>query len=82
MGGKRVLLTFPTKADKKDCCSLDSFMYEWFTKLMDWRATDFISEHFVWLRCHGIPLHLWSDSFFKWLVAPVGDFLTVDMNTH
>ena len=37
MGGRLVLFTFDSVKDKNDCCSHDSFLYEWFEKLMDWK---------------------------------------------
>lgn len=41
-----------------------------------------ISEHIVaWIRCFGIPLHLWICQSFSLLVSETGKLLNVDEDT-
>lgn len=40
------------------------------------------NERVTWLRCYGIPCHVWCSEFFQFLVLPVGTYICMDDNTE
>ncbi|GAB4860452.1 hypothetical protein Ancab_035612, partial [Ancistrocladus abbreviatus] len=44
----------------------------WFTELHSWKSCVVSDQRCVWLRCHGVSLHLWHKRFFQSLAGGVG----------
>lgn len=48
---------------------------------MPWDESFIVNERFVWVRCRGIPLHLWSRHYFESVGELVGKVVEVDQAT-
>jgi len=51
-----------------------------FYQVGKWKPTNVSNERHVWIRCSGILLHAWHNSFFEFITSDLGIFLTVDMD--
>lgn len=54
---------------------------EWFGEIRSWCSGEIDNERIVWIRCFGVPAHAWSNEFFSFLVAGIGEFICVDDST-
>ncbi|GKV01050.1 hypothetical protein SLEP1_g13646 [Rubroshorea leprosula] len=82
MGGKMVLMDCEDKEELKDLVQgAASWLSQWFVKVKPWSPTMVAKERFVWLRCLGVPLHVWGPEFFESMVAAWGKFISLDENT-
>jgi hypothetical protein len=50
--------------------------------ILPWAPTMVSSKREVWVRLHGVPLHLWGESVFRRLTQHWGDFIGVDEDTR
>lgn len=53
-----------------------------FVSIQPWEPRFVAVERYVWLRCSGIPLHVWDSKFFKFLVFPLGSYIKEDRDTQ
>lgn len=58
------------------------WLYNWVSEIRPWEPTMLDDERFVWVRLHGVPIHVWSVRFFAFLAASLGVFITVDDQTR
>lgn len=52
-----------------------------FASVVPWNGSFTVHERFVWVRCRGISLHLWSRHCFESVGALVGKVVEVDRET-
>lgn len=57
------------------------WMRDKFSDLRRWSPAEADNERVVWLRCHGVPIHVWNEDFFAALARKFGDFLGTDEPT-
>lgn len=53
-----------------------------FESISPWSPEVVLDHRLVWLRCEGIPLHLWKVSFFKEITKEIGEVIAVDGDTR
>lgn len=53
-----------------------------FESISPWSPETALDHRLVWIRCEGIPLHLWKVSFFKEITKEVGEVIAVDGDTR
>lgn len=54
---------------------------KWFSEVHRWSLRDVDNKRLTWVRCYGIPCHVWFPEFFSFLVSLVGVFLFTDDET-
>ncbi|KAL7224365.1 hypothetical protein ACSBR1_025760 [Camellia fascicularis] len=61
-GGRDVILTFQSQEElKSNIHSIKEWFQAWSLFVLEWNPVAHIQqERCVWLRCQGIPLHLWN----------------------
>ena len=52
-----------------------------FSSLSPWDASFVVDEKFVWVRCRGVPLALWSYQCFETIGSLVGSLVEIDEAT-
>ncbi|KAK7243673.1 hypothetical protein RIF29_38482 [Crotalaria pallida] len=83
MGGDLVLLKPVEGEDFKEILKdSEELLSNWFVYVKPWDEEDIAGYRISWLRCAGIPLHAWNDTFFKTLVSKFGTFLKADTETR
>lgn len=82
LDGKRVLLKV---AEDEDFTQLvkdaEGYFQEWFCRITPWTPEEVARDRRTWVRCQGVPLHVWGDEFFQQLVMTMGSYITVDAST-
>ncbi|XP_058739184.1 uncharacterized protein LOC131611080 [Vicia villosa] len=58
------------------------WLSQWFKEIRKWSPEEVDNERVTWLRCYGIPCHVWCPEFFQFLVSPVGTYMCSDDETH
>lgn len=53
----------------------EGWLGEWFSSLQPWTPDVMVVARRVWIRCYGIPLHMWNGKCFQKVVASVGDLV-------
>ncbi|GLU22375.1 hypothetical protein SLE2022_384560 [Rubroshorea leprosula] len=82
MGGCLVLLEGGDKEEIKDLVELaPKWLGQWFTEVKPWCPSMVARERFVWLRCQGVPTHVWGPNFFATIGTVWGKFITLDDST-
>jgi len=82
LGEKDVLLTGQDGILMKDCISANGkALTEFFEVLKPWNKNIMMGNKVVWMRCRGLPLHLWNMDCFKQVADNVGTLLDVDEAT-
>ncbi|GAB4860694.1 hypothetical protein Ancab_035856 [Ancistrocladus abbreviatus] len=82
-GGLLVLLTATGKRSMEAIVDANRSLFsDWFSFLRPWAKLDVGDGRLVWLRCFGIPLHLWNEEFFDQLASRWGNYLGVDEATR
>ncbi|CAL5417713.1 unnamed protein product [Camellia sinensis] len=81
-GGRDVIISFKSTSDLQ---SNIGKLKEWFKdgsqSVMEWRPDYHLQqERCVWLRCYGIPLHLWSRATLNSIGNIWGTILNIDGN--
>ncbi|KAI5415173.1 hypothetical protein KIW84_040576 [Lathyrus oleraceus] len=54
---------------------------KWFTSIARWKPGHVDEERLMWVRCIGIPCHVWTDDFFGVFAGLFGSFVRADCNT-
>jgi len=82
IGDNMVLLS---DVDGKDLAEVfrneEQWLHSIFEALQPWQPSDVSGNRVVWIRCTGVPLYAWQESFFQSVVSHVGSFVTLDDNT-
>ncbi|XP_057449044.1 uncharacterized protein LOC130740451 [Lotus japonicus] len=52
-----------------------------FESINPWSPSIVMQSRVVWIRCYGIPLHLWKRRSFDKLISPLGEVLELDAAT-
>ncbi|XP_027351182.1 uncharacterized protein LOC113862294 [Abrus precatorius] len=82
MGDDMVLVKSDAGVDLEDTISLKKLWWEkWFYDLREWHPNVVAVRRVTWVRCYGVPLHAWSELFFRKLVSSLGDFIQIDQVT-
>lgn len=78
MGDKLVLLTGEEGANVNEIWSqAETWLNETFEAIYPWSPNLTPEQRIIWLRCEGIPLHLWKVQFFQDLIKEVGEVIAV-----
>ncbi|KAI5430636.1 hypothetical protein KIW84_035011 [Lathyrus oleraceus] len=54
---------------------------KWFTSIDRWKPGHVDEERLMWVRCLGIPCHVWTDDFFGVFAGLFGSYVRSDCNT-
>ena len=83
MRGNMVLLAFPSKTEMDIAINQNlQGLEEWFDLIKPWEEGDSFHSRFVWMKCEGIPLHVWNMSFFSLIGNLSGRFIKSDSFTE
>ena len=83
MGGNMVLISFEDAQGKQEF--LDNggdWVRRWFDMVKSWEEEDVGESRVVWLKCTGIPLHLWNQRFFTSIGNLKGTYMDLDEMTR
>lgn len=58
-----------------------NWLLNWFSSIHKWQGQIVPPSRYVWLRCFGVPLNLWSEKTFLSIGGLWGDVISVDDNT-
>lgn len=82
MGDNVILLN---NISGKDLSKISSEFDEWFSHWFDWyrvwKPVDACHKRLVWTKWFGVPLHAWSERFFKTVCPSLGMFIKLDNDT-
>lgn len=53
-----------------------------FVSVVPWSPSISLKRRFAWIRCYGIPLHLWKKQSFSQLLTPIGEVFDLDASTE
>lgn len=53
-----------------------------FEDFRPWNPETFCKERYVWLNITGVPLHTWSEDFFKMISSSAGKYVNMDESTR
>ncbi|GKV05161.1 hypothetical protein SLEP1_g17203 [Rubroshorea leprosula] len=82
MGGNLVLLSSGNKEELKHLVDEGrEWLAQWFTDVRPWTPEEVATERFTWLRCQGVPLHIWKSNFFETVACMFGQFVSLDGST-
>lgn len=82
LGDDLVLLTGPEGFDLQEALKgSEGGPDAIFDVLYPWSPKDASDYRVTWVRCTGLPVHMWNDECFKEAVKPVGDFIYTDSRT-
>ncbi|GKV14958.1 hypothetical protein SLEP1_g25756 [Rubroshorea leprosula] len=83
MGGKLVLLDSEDKEALKDLIeSAKDWFNQWFDEVQPWSPKMVATERFVWVKCYGVPLHVWNPEYFTIIATLWGKFISLDESTR
>ncbi|XP_028215124.1 uncharacterized protein LOC114397228 [Glycine soja] len=57
------------------------WLQQWFKEIKPRNASIVDEERLVWVRCYGVPSHVWDSDFFSFLTKDIGVFVHSDDNT-
>ncbi|MCI38605.1 DUF4283 domain protein, partial [Trifolium medium] len=79
MGGKLILLFSPRKGKLEAMVKAkEDWLCYYFKDVKPWSSDAFNDRREVWVKVLGVPLHVWSESFFKQVGARFGEFVDFD----
>ncbi|GKV01045.1 hypothetical protein SLEP1_g13643 [Rubroshorea leprosula] len=82
MGSNMVLITCEDSEELKNLVETGrDWPAQWFTDTKPWNPELVAAERFTWLRCQGVPLHIWKSSFFETVANLFGKFISLDNST-
>ncbi|GKV05101.1 hypothetical protein SLEP1_g17145 [Rubroshorea leprosula] len=82
MGGRLVLLSSVDHEELKDLVDNGKdWLAQWFSDVRPWKPTEVAFERFTWLRCQGVPVHIWRSSFFETVAHLFEKFISLDDST-
>ncbi|XVF31071.1 hypothetical protein REPUB_Repub16aG0113800 [Reevesia pubescens] len=58
-----------------------SWLCSWFNDIHPWSLKGISFSRITWLKCLGVPFHLWNYGTFRNLASLWGDFIYIDRNT-
>ena len=83
MGDDMVLLTGPEEEKLEDIMkNAEEWLEGLFYDLTPWNPQSAPGFRVTWVRCTGLPLHLWRQECFEKMVLPLGDLIAVDTKTE
>ncbi|GKV27198.1 hypothetical protein SLEP1_g36396 [Rubroshorea leprosula] len=83
MGGKLVLLDSEDKEELKEIIeNAKAWLNQWFDDVTPWDPTMVATKRTVWLKCFGVPLHVWGLEFFASIASVWEKFISLDDNTR
>ncbi|GLT87535.1 hypothetical protein SLE2022_056140 [Rubroshorea leprosula] len=82
MGGNLVLLPSGDEEELKHLVvEGHEWLAQWFTDVRPWTPEEVATERFTWLRCQGVPLHIWKSNFFEIVACMFRKFVSLDGST-
>ncbi|GKU89866.1 hypothetical protein SLEP1_g3943 [Rubroshorea leprosula] len=82
MGGNLVLISSEDEEELKYLVREGrDWLSQWFTDIRPWTPEEVAAERFTWLRCQGVPLHIWKSNFFETVACMFGKFVSLDGST-
>ncbi|GKU92387.1 hypothetical protein SLEP1_g6121 [Rubroshorea leprosula] len=82
LGGRLVLLEGSDKDEIKELAeTTPEWLGQWFEEVKPWTPSMVARERFVWIRCHGVPVHVWGPEFFSTIGAVWGKVISLDDST-
>lgn len=83
LGDCMVLLTGEEGANVREIWNQASdWLDEHFSSISPWKPEMVPSKRMIWVRCEGIPLHLWNTSFFENVTKEAGELVAVADETR
>ncbi|GMP52709.1 hypothetical protein CsSME_00018419 [Camellia sinensis var. sinensis] len=81
-GGRNVLITFKSKEDMMQFMhSSGDWIMEWCESIIEWhKGVRLDNERVVWVRCFGVPPHLWNANNFRKIGEGCGVVVEMDHN--
>ncbi|GAB4850403.1 hypothetical protein Ancab_039901 [Ancistrocladus abbreviatus] len=83
LGGREVLIS---SADEEGVvrflAEVNSRDPQYFTSARLWNPSEVCLGRTVWLRCYGLPFHIWTGICFKQIAEAWGDFISIDSRTE
>ncbi|KAL7216785.1 hypothetical protein ACSBR1_028669 [Camellia fascicularis] len=79
-GGRDVIISFKSSSElQSNIGKIKEWFKDWSQSVMEWRPDFHLhQERCVWLKCYGIPLHLWSRTTLNNIGSIWGTILSVD----
>lgn len=79
LGGDLVLLTGEENDRLEETLkNLGEWTKELFVEVIPWSPNLIVIHRLTWVRCEGVPLHLWNWECFKQLVSCFGELVAID----
>ncbi|KAJ0788214.1 putative RNA recognition motif domain, nucleotide-binding alpha-beta plait domain superfamily [Helianthus annuus] len=75
LGGLTILISFKNIISARDFLNDRTVWGPWFTKLETWNGQSLSLERVVWLKVHGIPLHIFDPGLIKQIGGIFGKVL-------
>ncbi|GKV25884.1 hypothetical protein SLEP1_g35265 [Rubroshorea leprosula] len=73
----------PHKEELKETVeNAKELLSQWFSEVKSWMPTMVAKERLVWLKCFGVPLHVWGSEFFSSIASEWGKFISLYDNTR
>ncbi|GKV21472.1 hypothetical protein SLEP1_g31448 [Rubroshorea leprosula] len=80
--GRLVLLEGSDKDEIKELAeTTPEWLGQWFEEVKPWAPSMVARERFVWIRCQGVPVHVWGPEFFSTIGAVWGKVISLDDST-
>lgn len=58
------------------------WLHTWFHEVRCWSPAEMDREILFWVQCTGVPVHTWSEGFFRFIVTSFGEFVNFDEDTR
>ncbi|GKU98672.1 hypothetical protein SLEP1_g11645 [Rubroshorea leprosula] len=82
MGGNLVLLPSGDEEELKHLVvEGHEWLAQWFTDVRPWTPEEVATKRFTWLRCQGVPLHIWKCNFFETVACMFRKFVSLNGST-
>lgn len=79
--GEDLILINPSNEDEDTQCPEEEWEKFWFMWVRAWKPEDVCQRRAVWTNWYGVPMHAWSERFFKQISLRFGAFIEWDYNT-
>lgn len=74
-----MLLETPELKDVADYLNKDiEWVNDWFKSILGWNPLIIFHKREIWIKCHDIPTHAWSDAFFNKIDSMFESYLHLD----
>lgn len=82
MGGDMVLIDSENLDSTMEFLEGAKDIWESFFSSIDpWSPNIVVRERYTWIKCFGIPVHVWEECFFKFILMGKGTLIDIDEST-